>query len=155
MDAALDTVVNVVLLVIVAAGVAGLARRIGWSEPLVLVVVGIGVSFIPNVLDVELTPSSCSIGLLPPLLYAAAIRTSLVDFKANRRAILLLSVGSGGVHHGRRGLRGLVGDPGHPAGRRIRSRARWSRRRTRWRPPPWPAGSGCRGASCRSSRARA
>ncbi len=93
MDAALDTVVNVVLLVIVAAGVAGLARRIGWSEPLVLVVVGIGVSFIPNVLDVELTPQLVLYGLLPPLLYAAAIRTSLVDFKANRRAILLLSVG--------------------------------------------------------------
>ena len=32
-------------------------------------------------------------GLLPPLLYAAAIQTSLVDFNANRRAILLLSVG--------------------------------------------------------------
>ena len=33
------------------------------------------------------------LGLLPPLLYAAAIQTSLVDFNANRRAILLLSVG--------------------------------------------------------------
>ena len=33
------------------------------------------------------------IGLLPPLLYAAAIRTVLIDFRANRRAILLLSVG--------------------------------------------------------------
>ena len=33
------------------------------------------------------------IGLLPPLLYAAAIRTSLVDIKANRRAIGLLAVG--------------------------------------------------------------
>jgi NhaP-type Na+/H+ or K+/H+ antiporter len=32
-------------------------------------------------------------GLLPPLLYAASIRFSLVDFKANRRAIGLLSVG--------------------------------------------------------------
>ena len=32
-------------------------------------------------------------GLLPPLLYAAAHQTSLVDFNANRRAILLLSVG--------------------------------------------------------------
>ncbi len=93
MDAALDTVLNVVLLVIVAAGVAGLARRIGWSEPLALIAVGIGISFIPNVLDVELTPQLVLYGLLPPLLYAAAIRTSLVDFKANRRAILLLSVG--------------------------------------------------------------
>ena len=33
------------------------------------------------------------LGLLPPLLYAAAIGTSLVDFNANRRPILLLSVG--------------------------------------------------------------
>ncbi len=33
------------------------------------------------------------LGLLPPLLYAAALQTSLVDFNANRRAILLLSVG--------------------------------------------------------------
>jgi CPA1 family monovalent cation:H+ antiporter len=32
------------------------------------------------------------IGLLPPLLYAAAIRTSVVDFRANRRAIGYLSV---------------------------------------------------------------
>jgi Na+/H+ antiporter len=32
-------------------------------------------------------------GLLPPLLYAAALQTSLVDFNANRRSILLLSVG--------------------------------------------------------------
>ncbi len=33
------------------------------------------------------------VGLLPPLLYAAAIRTSLVDFRANRRPIALLSIG--------------------------------------------------------------
>ncbi len=32
-------------------------------------------------------------GLLPPLLYATAMQTSLVDFNANRRPILLLSVG--------------------------------------------------------------
>ena len=38
-------------------------------------------------------PGVVLIGLLPPLLYAAAIRTSLVDFQANRRAIMLLSVG--------------------------------------------------------------
>ncbi|MEO6471376.1 MAG: cation:proton antiporter, partial [Aeromicrobium sp.] len=41
----------------------------------------------------ELTPELVLIGLLPPLLYAAAIRTSLLDFQKNRRPILLLSVG--------------------------------------------------------------
>ncbi len=33
------------------------------------------------------------VGLLPPLLYSAALQTSLVDFNANRRSILLLSIG--------------------------------------------------------------
>jgi len=60
---------------------------------LVLVVVGVGISFIPNVLAIVITPDLVLIGFLPPLLYAAAIRTSLVDFRANRRAIGLLSVG--------------------------------------------------------------
>jgi monovalent cation/hydrogen antiporter len=80
-------------LVVVVGVVAGLTRRIGWSAPLVLVVVGIGLSFVPHFLDITLTPDIVLIGLLPPLLYAAAIRTSLIDFKANRRAIGLLSVG--------------------------------------------------------------
>ena len=42
---------------------------------------------------VHLTADVVLLGLLPPLLYAAAIQTSLVDFNANRRPILLLSVG--------------------------------------------------------------
>jgi CPA1 family monovalent cation:H+ antiporter len=84
---------NILLLVAVVGFVTAGARRIGWSEPLALVAVGIAGSFVPHVLDIALTPDLVLIGLLPPLLYAAAIRTSLVDFKANRRAIALLSVG--------------------------------------------------------------
>jgi Na+/H+ antiporter len=80
-------------LVVVVGIVAGVARRLDWSEPLVLVVVGTGLSFVPHFLDINLTPDLVLFGLLPPLLYAAAIRTSLVDFKANRLAIALLSVG--------------------------------------------------------------
>jgi CPA1 family monovalent cation:H+ antiporter len=83
---------DILALVAVVGFVAGFARRFGWSEPLALVVVGIGLSFVPNFLDIELTPDLVLIGLLPPLLYSAAIRTSLIDFKANRRPILLLSV---------------------------------------------------------------
>ncbi len=80
-------------LVAVVGFVAGWARRLGWSEPLLLVAVGIGLSFVPHVLEITLTPDLVLIGLLPPLLYAAAIRTSLIDFNTNRRAIALLSVG--------------------------------------------------------------
>ena len=81
MHAALDILGLVAVVGFVAAG----ARRLGWSEPLVLVVVGVGISFIPNVLDIVITPDLVLIGFLPPLLYAAAIRTSLIDFRANRR----------------------------------------------------------------------
>ena len=84
---------QILALVAVVGFVAGIARRFGWSAPLVLVVVGIGLSFVPHFLDIRLTPDIVLIGLLPPLLYSAAIRTSLVDFRANRRPILLLSVG--------------------------------------------------------------
>jgi CPA1 family monovalent cation:H+ antiporter len=84
---------DILALAAVAGIVSGFARRLQWSEPLALVVIGIGLSFVPRFLDIELTPDLVLIGLLPPLLYAAAIRTSLVDFKANRRAIGLLSVG--------------------------------------------------------------
>jgi CPA1 family monovalent cation:H+ antiporter len=83
----------ILALAAVAGFVSGFARRFEWSEPLALVIVGLGLSFVPHFLDINLTPNLVLIGLLPPLLYAAAIRTSLVDFKANRRSIALLSVG--------------------------------------------------------------
>lgn len=89
MEIALNLVV--ILTIVLMAG--ALARRLGFSEPLLLIVVGIVCSFIPFVPEVELTPELVLVGLLPPLLYASAIRMSLVDFKANRRPIGLLSIG--------------------------------------------------------------
>ncbi|HEY3718064.1 MAG TPA: Na+/H+ antiporter [Jatrophihabitantaceae bacterium] len=80
-------------LVITVAIVAGASRRYGWPAPVLLVAAGIIASYIPGVPRVELDPDVILVGLLPPLLYAAAIRTSLVDFRANRQAIALLSVG--------------------------------------------------------------
>jgi CPA1 family monovalent cation:H+ antiporter len=80
-------------LVTVVGFVAAGARRIGASEPLLLVVVGVVLSFVPGVPHIELEPDLVLVGLLPPLLYAAAIRTSLVDFRTNKRPIVLLSVG--------------------------------------------------------------
>lgn len=72
---------------------AGLARWRGLHAPLLLTVVGVAGSFLPFVPQVRLDPQLVLLGLLPPLLYAAAIRSSLIDFKANRRAIGMLSVG--------------------------------------------------------------
>jgi CPA1 family monovalent cation:H+ antiporter len=82
----------VALAVTVLAGTT-IAERVGFPAPLGLIVVGVVVSYLPGVPTVHLTADVVLLGLLPPLLYAAAIQTSLVDFNANRRSILLLSVG--------------------------------------------------------------
>ena len=81
-----------VLVAVVCAGSA-LGRKLNISVPLLLVLVGVAGSFLPFVPDVELNPEVVLVGLLPPLLYAAALQTSLFDFRSNRRAIGLLSVG--------------------------------------------------------------
>jgi len=85
-----------VLLVVLAVGVlavTAVAERIGVPAPLVLIVAGVVASYVPGVPEITLEPEVVLLGLLPPLLYATAIQTSLVDFNANRRSILLLSVG--------------------------------------------------------------
>jgi CPA1 family monovalent cation:H+ antiporter len=80
------------LVAVVCAGSA-LGRKLNISVPLLLVLAGVAGSFLPFVPRIELNPELVLVGLLPPLLYAAALRTSLFDFRSNRRAIGLLSVG--------------------------------------------------------------
>ncbi|UGT62077.1 Na+/H+ antiporter [Nocardia asteroides] len=84
--------VGLVVLVAAAVALAALARRAGLSEPLVLTVAGVAASYLPFVPQVDLDPEIVLLGLLPPLLYTAAIRTSLLDFRKNATTIALLSV---------------------------------------------------------------
>jgi NhaP-type Na+/H+ or K+/H+ antiporter len=88
-----DTAVEIIAVVAVVTAVTGLSRRLPVPAPLVLTVFGLIGSFIPGVPEIRLDPDVVLIGFLPPLLYAAAINTSLVDFRRYRRAIGLLSVG--------------------------------------------------------------
>ena len=88
------TVAPLSILAVVATvlAVTALANRFRFSAPLLLMLVGIGVSFLPFVNVPELSAEVVLLGFLPPLLYAAAIRTSVIDFRANRRSIAQLSV---------------------------------------------------------------
>ncbi|HEU5037477.1 MAG TPA: Na+/H+ antiporter [Nocardioides sp.] len=90
----MDIALFLVLLAVGVLTVVVVADRIGVPAPLVLVVAGVAASFLPFVPQVHLEPEVVLLGLLPPLLYSTAIGSSLVDFNANRRAILLLSVGA-------------------------------------------------------------
>ncbi|CAN5314748.1 Na+/H+ antiporter [soil metagenome] len=89
----MDLALTIVTILAIVVAVSTLARRLNVSAPLTLIAFGIAGSYISFVPDVELTPEIVLIGLLPPLLYASAIRTSLIDFRQNRRPIALLSVG--------------------------------------------------------------
>ncbi|MFL6155407.1 MAG: cation:proton antiporter [Marmoricola sp.] len=89
----MDLVVTLVSLVAAVLATTAVCNRLDLSSPLTLIVVGIIGSYLPFIPDLELHPEVVLLGLLPPLLYAASLQTSLVDFNANRRPILLLSVG--------------------------------------------------------------
>ncbi|RYC11001.1 Na+/H+ antiporter [Nocardioides zhouii] len=83
------------LLVSMAAVVlaaTAVSDRLHVPAPLLLIVVGAVASYVPGVPTIHLESEVVLLGLLPPLLYAAAIQTSLVDFNANRGSILRLSV---------------------------------------------------------------
>ncbi|GLL00214.1 Na+/H+ antiporter [Dactylosporangium matsuzakiense] len=84
---------NIVGLIAVVVATSVLARRIGVLSPILLVVVGIGISFVPGLLEIELDPEVVLLGILPPILYVAALETSVPAFKFNLRPILLLAVG--------------------------------------------------------------
>ncbi|MDQ3578876.1 MAG: cation:proton antiporter, partial [Actinomycetota bacterium] len=76
-----------------ALAVTAFARRIDWPSPLLLVAVGLGVSFIPGVPEFRLEPELVLVLVLAPLLYSAALDSSYLDIKANLRPIGLLAFG--------------------------------------------------------------
>ena len=82
----------VLLFGVVAASVV-IARRIELPYPIVLVLVGLALSFIPHLPEVKLDPNIFFYFFLPPLLYPAALFTSWRDFRRNLRAILSLATG--------------------------------------------------------------
>ncbi len=85
------------LLLVIATGLAFVARRIGVAYPIVLVlgglVLGLVLTAVPEPPSVELPPNLVFLLFLPPILFGAAYFTPIRDFKANLRPIGLLAVG--------------------------------------------------------------
>jgi Na+/H+ antiporter len=78
------------------AGVAALLAAAQLSRvpyPILLVLGGLGVGFVPGMPAIELPPDLVLVAVLPPLLYGAAFFTSLREFRANVRQISLLAIG--------------------------------------------------------------
>jgi CPA1 family monovalent cation:H+ antiporter len=78
---------------VAVAGLGAASRLIGVPYPIVLVVGGLVLGFVPGLPDAELDPDLVLVIFLPPLLYAAAFFANLRDLKADLRSISLLAVG--------------------------------------------------------------
>lgn len=83
----------VLLLVAGSAAVAGGARRIGASAPILLVLAGLGAGYLPGIPSYTLDPHWVLPFVLPPLLHTAALDSSYLGLRANLRPVGLLSVG--------------------------------------------------------------
>src|SRR6202035_5922846 len=72
---------------------AALARKLETPYPIVVVVAGLILGFVPGIPRIPLNPDVIFLVVLPPLLYSAAWLTSWREFRYNLVSILLLAFG--------------------------------------------------------------
>src|SRR6478736_4788362 len=83
----------IILLLAVITALAQLTDKIKVPYPVLLVITGMAIGFIPHLPVIVLDPETVFLLFLPPVLYAAAWNTSWFEFKAARRPISLLAIG--------------------------------------------------------------
>src|SRR6202051_2061734 len=88
---AAETVFLTMLLFVVIF--AALARKLQTPYPIVLVVAGLILGFVPGIPRIPLNPDVIFLLVLPPLLYSAAWLTSWREFSYNLVSILFLAFG--------------------------------------------------------------
>ncbi len=80
-------------LLVAVAALSAIARAINVPYPILLVIGGLGLGFMPGVPEVQLDPDLVLALILPPLLYSAAFFSSLRDLRADLRSISALAIG--------------------------------------------------------------
>jgi CPA1 family monovalent cation:H+ antiporter len=80
-------------LLVVAVALGYVAGRIGVAYPILLLLGGLVLGFLPGLPAIKLEPDLVFLLLLPPILFGAGVQTPIRDFKANIRPIVLLAVG--------------------------------------------------------------
>lgn len=83
----------VLALLVVVAAAATLAQPLRIPQPILLLLLGLLVAFLPAVPHVELAPELVFLLFLPPLLYLAAFDTSIQDVRTQAWPILSLAIG--------------------------------------------------------------
>ncbi len=84
---------TIVVLFALVAGLVIIAQKFGLPYPVLLVLGGLALTFIPGLPELRLRPDVVFYFFLPALIYPAALFSSWRDFRRNLRAILLLAIG--------------------------------------------------------------
>lgn len=83
----------ILLLLALMTVLVGFSMRIGIAYPIVLVLGGLAISFIPGLPHVEVEPELIFVLILPPILQSAAYFMPIQDFRTHLRPILSLAIG--------------------------------------------------------------
>ena len=86
-------IVTAIAFAALVVALTALARRLPIPTPILQVVAGLLVGLAPGVAIPELEPDLVFFVFLPPVLWAAALFTSLREFKANLQPISWLAIG--------------------------------------------------------------
>lgn len=82
----------VIFLLAVMIGLSAIAEKIKIPYPILMIVAGIGIGFIPSIPSIALEPEVVFLIFLPPLLYDAAYKIQFADFKTHFNTINALAI---------------------------------------------------------------
>jgi Na+/H+ antiporter len=88
-----DNIESILILMLAAALLVRIAEFGKVPAPIVLVLGGLAIAFVPGLPTVELDPDAIFLIFLPPLVYAAGWRASPQELRAVTRPLALLSIG--------------------------------------------------------------
>ena len=83
----------IIALIMGCVPLAWAARRMGLPDPVMLVIGGAALAFIPQLPQIRIAPEIVFTVLLPPILYQAALHLPWLEFRESLRPILILAVG--------------------------------------------------------------
>lgn len=82
----------IIFLLAVMIGLSAIAEKIKIPYPIIMIVAGIAIGFVPSIPSITLEPEVVFLIFLPPLLYDAAYKMPFADFKTHFNTINALAI---------------------------------------------------------------
>ncbi|WP_343697627.1 Na+/H+ antiporter [Flavobacterium sp.] len=82
----------IIFILAIVIGLSAFADKAKLPYPILLVIVGVAIGFIPTMTEIQINPEIIFLIFLPPLLYDASFNISPKDFKTNLNTISTLAI---------------------------------------------------------------